>query len=824
MFRPTPLAPTPLAGALAAVLATVPAAAALHAQEPTPPPGAESGRCATPDSIAIVGNSRVSAATIRADAGLTAGQQLNVRTIQRAIKDLFATGNFDDVRVSCVGGDATTPRATLVVSVVERPVLGDVAVEGVTRVSKGSVKDRVDLLIGRPIDPAQVTRAVTRIDSLYQAAGYYLARVRPETTVVNDKVKLTFRIDEGRRLAISGVRVNGNRALKSSQIVDAMKSKPEGFWWFRKGEFDEDKYAGDLGERIPELYAGQGFVDFQVVKDTVIIDRERGKALIDLTVSEGPRYKVGSFEATGNRRFNTEEIARFYPFAKEGVTLGQRVGSVVRRRHLAPAGVFDRQRWDDATNKVRTAYANEGYIYATIRPVVDRQVVGPDSQHVVNLRWEINEDTPAIINRVDIAGNDYTTEQCIRDQLVILPGDVFNQDRLIRSYQNIGNLNFFETPIAQPDVRPTENGKDVDIVFKVKEKRTGNVNFGASAGQGTGLGGFLGLDQPNMFGQCKRVSAQFQYGAYINDFNVSYTDPTVRQSRISATTTAYRSQARYRIGNLGRSTRTGGSLQLGFPVPQDPFTRIYASYGVEGVKYGSSGLFGEVEQLYPNSIRSTLGLTATHDTRIDLPFATAGGMQTLSAQFNGGPLGGNANFQRYTTELRSYAPLGQLGGKNPGSQPVKFVLGLTGRAGAVFGNTGGFFTSQEFALGGVQYGEQLRGYDEFSITPEGYKLGTGTSNATRESFGSAFFTTTAELGMRVNQMFYMDAFYDAGNIWRRPQDFNPTRLFRGAGVGVSVVSPLGPLGLDWAYGFDRRDVNGRLAPKWQLHFKLGQIF
>ena len=78
--------------------------------------------------------------------------------------------------------------------------------------------------------------------------------------------------------------------------------------------------------------------------------------------------------------------------------------------------------------------------------------------------------------------------------------------------------------------------------------------------------------------------------------------------------------------------------------------------------------------------------------------------------------------------------------------------------------------------------------------------------------------------MRVNQMFYMDAFYDAGNIWRRPQDFNPTRLFRGAGVGVSVVSPLGPLGLDWAYGFDRRDVNGRLAPKWQLHFKLGQIF
>ncbi|HET7450317.1 MAG TPA: outer membrane protein assembly factor BamA [Gaiellaceae bacterium] len=824
MFRPPPHAPALLAGVLAAVFAAAVPATARAQDSAATAAGSDAGRCATPDSVTVTGNSRVSTATILADAGITAGAQLNVRTVQRAIKDLFATGNFDDVRINCAGGDAATPRATLVIAVVERPVLGDVAVVGVDRVSKSSVKDRVDMLIGRPVDPAQVVNSITRIDSLYQANGYYLVRVRPETTLVNGKMKLTFRIDEGRRLAISGVRVNGNRLVKSSQIVGAMKTKPEGFWWFRRGEFDEDKYAGDLGDRIPALYAGLGFVDFQVLKDTVIIDRERGKALVDLTVSEGPRYRIGTFEATGNRRFNTEEITRFYPFTSEGRTLGQRVGSVVRRRPSAPSGVFDRSRWDDATNRVRTAYANEGYIYATVRPVVDRQVVGPDSQHVVNLRWEINEDTPAIINRVDIAGNDYTTEQCIRDQLVILPGDVFNQDRLIRSYQNIGNLNFFETPIPQPDVRPTENGKDVDVIFHVKEKRTGSVNFGASAGQGTGLGGFLGLEQPNFLGQCKKISAQFQYGAYIKDFSVSYTDPAVRQSRVSATTTAYRSQARYRVGQLGLSTRTGGSVQLGFPIPRDPFTRIYASYGLEGVKYGSSGLLGEVEQLYPKSLRSTIGLTGTHDTRIDLPFATAGGMQTLSAQFNGGPLGGNANFQRYTTELRSYAPLGQIGGKKPGSQPIKFVLGLTGRAGAVFGNTGGFFTSQEFALGGVQYGEQLRGYDEFSITPEGYVPGTGTTNASRNSFGSAFFTTTAELGMRFNQMFYLDAFYDAGNIWRRPQDFDPTRLFRGAGIGASVVSPLGPLGLDWAYGFDRTDAAGHPAPKWQLHFKLGQLF
>ena len=106
-------------------------------------------------------------------------------------------------------------------------------------------------------------------------------------------------------------------------------------------------------------------------------------------------------------------------------------------------------------------------------------------------------------------------------------------------------------------------------------------------------------------------------------------------------------------------------------------------------------------------------------------------------------MGGDFTFQRYTAEMRAFAPLGQIGGKAAGSQPMKFVLGLTGAAGTVTGNTGPFFFSQEFALGGVQYGEQLRGYPEFSISPFGYVLGTDNFNATRTSFGKAFFTATA---------------------------------------------------------------------------------
>jgi outer membrane protein insertion porin family len=134
--------------------------------------------------------------------------------------------------------------------------------------------------------------------------------------------------------------------------------------------------------------------------------------------------------------------------------------------------------------------------------------------------------------------------------------------------------------------------------------------------------------------------------------------------------------------------------------------------------------------------------------------------------------------------------------------------------------------SQKFSLGGVQYGEPLRGYPEFSITPNGYDPSVEQSQyqARITSYGNFFYTNTVELGLRFNQQIYLDAFYDAGNLWARPQDFNPTRLFRGAGFGGSVVTPLGPLGLDWGYGFDRVDANGVKAPKWQLHFKLGQLF
>lgn len=798
--------------AAAVVLAVAP----LQAQDP-----AElTGRCLTPDSIAVRGAGRVSRESILATSGIGAGQTLSFPAVQRVLRDLYATGDFETVAVTC---DLTVPsRALIVVAVTERPLLQTIEVAGPKRLSQRSVEDRVELLVGRPVDPAALANSMRRIDSLYQANGFYLARIAPETTMVGDRMQLTLRVDEGRRLAIAGIDVRGNTLVKDREVVGAMKTKPEGFFFFRRGEFNEDTYATDLGEKIPKLFADRGHVDFQITNDTLKIDREKGKALLELEVQEGPQYRVKAFEVVGNRRFSTEEIAARYPFTTRDPSLTERVQGLVRRR--APAtDIFDRSRWDEATQQISTLYSNEGYIYAQVRPVIERDP--SDSAGYVRLRWDIQEGTPAIINRVDILGNDFTVENCIRDQLVIIPGDVFNQERMIRSWRSISNLGFFEAPLPFPDVRPANQEGDVDIVFRVKEKRTGNVNFGASVGQGVGLGGFIGLEQPNLFGKCKRGSLQWQYGQFINDFNSSYVDPQIRGSLISGQVNAYRSQARFRIADLGRTTRTGGTLRVGFPFPRSRFARVFVSYGLEGVRFGTDGLLGTVTtDQCAGCIRSTVGVDISRDTRLDMPFATEGQLQSFSAAFNGGPLGGTATYQRYTTEFRNYTIIGRLGGSKPGSQPLRLTFGLSTRAGAVFGDPGQFFWSQQFSLGGVQFGEPLRGYPEFSITPNGFTTATGTFNAQRESFGSAFFVSTAEVGLRFNQSVYINMFYDAGNLWARPRDFDPTRLFRGSGVGLSTVTPLGPLGIDYAYGFDRRDAFGRPDPKWQLHFRLGQVF
>jgi len=569
----------------------------------------------------------------------------------------------------------------------------------------------------------------------------------------------------------------------------------------------------DVRERLPGWYADQGFVDFQVTHDSLISDSTGGKAVLHLTVDEGQIYHVGTFDIQGNRRFSSEELRAMYPFGLLGPD----------GTPLAGSRPFSRTEWNAATEKVQKLYANNGYIYAQVQPGEVRRT-DRHGTPFVDLSWNIHEGSPATINKIDIVGNDVTHERVIREAIVMLPGDLFSQDRLVRSYQNVANLGFFQQPMPPPDVKPSANGVDVDIIFRVEEKRTGNINFGASLGQGTGVGGFLGLEEPNLFGRGKQGKLQWQFGKNINDFTLSYTDPAIKESRISGTLSVFDSRARYTIGDLGRRKQTGASIQLGFPFLGSRYTRLFTSYSFQRITYSEGSADIQKRFQCTACTRSSLGASIVRDTRVGLPFATGGTMTNVGGQLNGGILGGTGDYRKVDLEGRWYAPLGTMGGAGQLGAGGQFVLGFTAKSGFVFGDVGPFYP-ELYSMGGVQYGIPLRGYDEFSITPNGFDPSAGGSSAASTgSFGMSYAAFTVEAGARISQSLYINSFFDAGNVYRSARQWDPTRLFRGAGFGAAVISPLGPIGVDLGYGFDRVNAAGLPNPGWQLHFKLGNFF
>jgi outer membrane protein insertion porin family len=772
------------------------------------------------DSIDVVGAHRVPRSQILALADIPVGQVISYRDVQRAIAALYGSGQFEDVTVTQGLVNEGTPeeRQLLRITVVERPMLLGWSVRGAEKLSPRTVRGRVKLQEARPFDPAAAQRSIEAIDSLYQKEGFYRTRVRlQKLPQEGGGLRVMLDIEEGRRVAISQVVIDGNHAFTDAQVAGSMKTHPEGFWWFQRGEYDESELDRDIRERIPSFYSEHGYIDFRVVHDTLIVNSATGKGSLHLEVSEGDPYEVGSFEIVGNRRFSTDQLQQFYPFGagvRSGGFLGLGGGSSSR--------YFDQARWDQATTQVQTLYGNNGYLYANVRPVLTRRTDSTGTKRV-NLRWQITEGEPATINRIEIRGNTVTHENVIRRATFpLVPGDVFRQDALIQAYQNVSNLGFFQQPLAIPDIQPTQNQVDVDVIFRVEERRTGNVNFGASVGQGTGLGGFIGLDEPNVLGRGKRIQFQWQFGRNIQDFNITYSDPAIRGSLISGTLNVHSTRLRYTIADLGRITTRGGSIQLGFPLLGSRYTRLLTSYTLEESNYDSPS----IRSLYTcrNCLLSAAGIGIARDRRVDLPFPTGGSYYETRFSLNGGFLGGDGNFRRLTAEGRWYAPLFQLGGGRPDARGLRFVLGFRSEVGFVWGDAGPHFR-QLFALGGTQYGIPLRGYDEFSITPKGFDTtATGTTVNAVDAFGKSYFVSTTEFGMRVSQAVYVSLFYDAGNVWATPGQFAPTRLFRGAGIGVALLSPLGPIGLDYAYGFDKVDSNGNPAPGWKLHFRLGNIF
>jgi len=766
------------------------------------------------DSVVVEGNRRVQAQAISALFGIQPGQEITYRDIQRGIKSLVGTGQFRNVTVRARG----TGSATLVVTVDEQDVVRSVVFNGLERVSAGAVRDTAGLTTGAPLNRQRILDAKAFIRAELAERGIPFAQIEDRVEPVPGgpgEVRVIFDVREGNRVTVADVEFTGNTQLSDDALEGVMSTRSEGFWWFRSGSFDELDLGVDLEERLPQLYRSRGFLDFQVVSDTLIVDPETGKARVEVAVDEGPQYRLGSFEVDGNSRFSSEEVRSY--FASERGGLLQSLGIGGGSQGNAPGEVFDAEQFNEAMNRVMEAYRNEGYLYVQVNPVLQRSE-SDEGVPTVDARWEIIEGQPAIVNRVAITGNEYTYEWVIRNQLFILPGDVYSQDRLIQSYQNVSSLGFFEAPLPFPDIQPLDNG-DVDITFNVIEKQTGSVNFGTSVGGGVGLSGFIGYEQPNLFGQAKSGSLRWDFGRYLNSFELSYSDPALLQSQVSGSLSLFNSRDRFFQFSTGRRKRIGADTRFGLPWPNSRRSRIFVGYGISRTQYE---LFSDVEDTslfgLPPGVQSQLTLGVTRQT-LDHPlFPTVGSRQNVNVELNGGLLGGDGQFTRLLADGTWWVPAGRIGGDQTPGSGIRLALGLTLRGGAVFGNADAF-PFDRFWMGGVQFGQNLRGYPETSITPLGFFPERAEGVADIDRLGNAFFSVTAEYAIRLSGQIGMGFFYDAGNVWRNPGDIDPTRMFRGAGFGLQIVTPFGPIGLDYAYGFDKLP-----EPGWQFHFRMGPGF
>jgi outer membrane protein insertion porin family len=776
--------------------------------------GAQQATSLTVDTVLVEGNARVEAQAIIALFGVQVDQVITYRNVQRGIKALLETGQFRDVVVRARGTDPVT----LVVQVEEEALVRSIQMNGLESVSFGAVRDTANLETNQPLNRQRVLDAIAYIRSELAADGIPFAQIADRIEPVGNEgtlVDIIFDVVEGQRVTVADVVFVGNDELSDGDLEGSMTIKPEGFWWFRAGSFDEIDLDLDLQQRLPDLYRARGYLDFQVLSDTIVVDPNTGKARLEVAVDEGPQYRLNRFSVEGNSRFPTEELEAYFAEPEGGLLSSLGLGGGGEAN--AEGQVFDGIAFESAIQDVIERYRNEGYLYVQVNPVFQRNEPEDGQAPTVDASWEVIEGAPAIVNRVSIVGNDYTHEWVIRNQVFTLPGDVYSQDRIMQSYQGISSLGFFEAPMPFPDIQPLENG-DVDITFNVVEKQTGSVNFGTSVGGGVGLSGFIGYEQPNLFGKAKAGSFRWDFGRFLNSFEVSYSDPAIQQGSLSGTISLFNTRDRFFQFSTGQRRRVGADFRFGLPWPNSRLTRLFIGYGISRTKYElfsdteDSSLFG-----LPPGVQSKLSLGITRQT-LDHPlFPTVGSRQNINLETNGGILGGDGDFSRILADASWYVPVGRIGGGGTPTGGVRMALGLTLRSGAVFGNADAF-PFDRFWMGGVQFGQNLRGYDETSITPLGYFPERVQGINDIERLGNAFFSFTAEYAIRLASQVSMSFFYDGGNVWQNAADIDPTRLFRGAGFGAQIVTPFGPLGLDYAYGFDKA------SPGWQLHFRMGPGF
>ena len=710
--------------------------------------------------ILVQGNERIEPSTVESYLTVRVGDAYDAQKIDESIKSLYATGLFDDVTIDPQGD-------VLVVKVVENPIINRIAFEGNKRLDTKVLEAEIQLRPRVVYTRARVQNAVNRILELYRRNGRYAAKVEPKIIELDqNRVDLVFEISEGPTTGVGGINFIGNEHYSDSTLRGVIQTRESAWYRFLTNDdtYDPDRVSFDE-ELLRRFYGARGYADFQVVSTVAELTPDGREFYITFTVEEGPQYKFGDISVeTTFKDLNTEQL----------VAMAQSLKGDTYDADLIEATV---QAFTDEIGR-------QGYAFVSVEPRLKKN---PETL-TVDVTYQINEGRKVYVERIDVSGNLRTLDEVIRREFRLAEGDAFNTALLRRSQQRLRNLGFFE----KVDVT-TEQGSAPDkVVIKVKvtEKSTGELSFGAGFSTQDGLLGDIRLTEHNLLGRGQDLSANLTVSQRRQSIDISFTEPYFLDRDLAAGFDLFRTRTDFQRESSYDETSTGGTLRMGYPLTENLRHSVRYTLRADEIQNvdDSASIFIQDEEGERST--SLVGQTLSYDRR-DVRFLPSEGYYLRLDQDLAG-LGGDNKFIRHEVRGEYYYSI-----------VPDVVFSLTGSSGYIRGYGGeDVHLSNRFFIGG----NNLRGFAYGGVGPR--------DNETDDRLGgNLYYVGSAEvrfpLGLPEELRIFGRAFVDAGSL--RDIDVSGPTLDQsdglrvGSGVGLSWLSPLGPLSINFAVPVKKED-------------------
>jgi outer membrane protein insertion porin family len=723
--------------------------------------------------IVVQGNERIEQDTILSYLPIQVGDTVDQARLDLALKTLTRTDLFSDVRIQLQGD-------TLLVQVVENPIINQVLFEGNSNLKEDKLKDEVTVRPRGIFTKAKVQEDVGRIIELYRRSGRISATVTPKiVNLPQRRVDLIFEISEGPKSGILGINFQGNQQFSANDLRDVIVTK-ESHWYkfFESNDnYDPDRIEYDR-EQLRKFYRNKGYYDFHVVSSIVELSPDKNSFAVTYTIDEGQRYKFGKVEVTTElKKLNPDILRALLP--------------------IHPGQLYADEKIEQATDALTFAAGSAGFAFVDVRP----QYHANQATHTVDVTFDVKEGPRVYIDRIDIVGNTQTLDYVIRREMSLSEGDAYNRVLVDQSKNKIKSLGFFKDVdiTTQPGSQPDRT----NLLVKITEQPTGELSASAGYSSVDQLVVDLGFNQSNFRGRGQDVRARVELGSISQDIDFSFTEPRFLGRNLGAGFDLYATRYDFTQYASYESASAGGSVHIAFPLTisstmslrytlREDDTIVASNLCVPGAELVSVVLCDE----RGSYITSALGYSIRVDRRNDPQLPTRGYYLDLSQDVAG--FGGTVHYVR--TEWDG----GWYHGFNK-----DFVLSLTTTGGYINGWDG-----DSIRIGDRFYrgGDSFVGFQLAGIGPRDVRFGDALGG---KLYMIGEVQQTIPNGLPAQYGIKTALIADVGTLGLldRSDKFDPLTnaplttvrddlgLRAAAGVSVFWKSPLGPLRFDIAEPF-----------------------